>query len=164
MTQQEKPLESERLPGTIHKSVSSGGNMNLSVEQITANKPITILKIQGELDGSSYLNLIDEVQTLYAAGTRSLLLDLSEMTFMSSAGLVGLHSVVMVMRGEEPPNMEGGWSVIHDISHDVSSSRELDANCKLLQPQPRVQKTLDMTGYANILEIYADRQTAVASF
>jgi anti-anti-sigma regulatory factor len=138
--------------------------MNFSVEQVTANKPVTILRIQGELDGSSYLNLIQEAQALYAAGTRHLLLDLSEMTFMSSAGLVGLHSVVMVMRGQEPPNMEGGWSVIHEISHDVSSSAELDATCKLLHPQPRVQKTLSMTGFDNVLEIHSDRETAVASF
>jgi anti-anti-sigma regulatory factor len=138
--------------------------MNLSVDQISAHKPVTVLKIQGELDGSSYLTLIQEAQTLYAAGTRSLLLDLSDMTFMSSAGLVGLHSVVMVMRGQEPPDMEGGWGVIHEISHDVSSSTGLDANCKLLQPQPRVQKTLDMTGFANILEIHSDRETAVSSF
>ena len=40
--------------------------MNLSVEQITSNKPVTILKIQGELDGSAYLNLIQEAQNLYA--------------------------------------------------------------------------------------------------
>lgn len=138
--------------------------MNLSVEQITANKPVTVLKIQGELDGSSYLNLIQEAKNLYASGTRSLLLDLSEMTFMSSAGLVGLHSVVMVMRGQEPPNMEGGWSVIHEISHDVSSRSDRDIYCKLLQPQPRVQKTLSMTGFDNILEIHTDRETAVASF
>ena len=138
--------------------------MNLSVEQVTANKPVTILKIQGELDGSSYLNLIQEAQNLYAAGTRHLLLDLSEMAFMSSAGLVGLHSVVMVMRGQEPPNMEGGWSVIHEISNDVSSSTGLDATCKLLQPQPRVKKTLGMTGFDNVLEIHTDRETAVASF
>lgn len=138
--------------------------MNLSVEQITANKPVTVLKIQGELDGSSYLNLIQEAQSLYTAGSRHLLLDLSEMTFMSSAGLVGLHSVVMVMRGQEPPNMEGGWSVIHEISHDVSNSSGQDITCKLLQPQPRVQKTLSMTGFDNILEIHTDRETAVASF
>ncbi len=138
--------------------------MILSSEQITANKPVTILKIQGELDGSSYERLIQEAQKLYAAGTRHLLLDLSDMTFMSSAGLVGLHSVVLVMRGQEPPNMEGGWSVIHDISHDVSSSTGLDSHCKLLQPQPRVQKTLTMTGFDNVLEIYADKATAVASF
>ena len=138
--------------------------MNFSVEQVTANKPVTILRIQGELDGSSYLNLIQEVQKLYATGTRHLLLDLSEMTFMSSAGLVGLHSVVMVMRGQEPPNMEGGWSVIHEISHDVSSSTGRDIYCKLLQPQPRVQKTLSMTGFDNVLEIHSDRETAVASF
>ena len=138
--------------------------MNLSVEQVTVNKPVTILKIKGELDGSSYLNLIQEAQTLYAAGTRHLLLDLSEMTFMSSAGLVGLHSVVKIMRGQEPPDMEGGWSVIHEASHDVSSSTGFEAACKLLQPPPRVQRTLSMTGFDRILEVYDDRETAVASF
>jgi anti-anti-sigma regulatory factor len=138
--------------------------MNLSVEHISAHKPVTILKIQGELNGSSYLNLVEEVQKLYDAGTRHLLLDLSEMTFMSSAGLVGLHSAVMVMRGKEPPNMEGGWSVIHEVSHDVSSSTGQESACKLVNPQPRVQKTLSMTGFDQLLEIYADRETAVASF
>ena len=138
--------------------------MNLSIEKVIANKPITVMKIYGELDGSSYQNLIHEAQKLYAAGTRHLLLDLSEMTFMSSAGLVGLHSVVKIMRGQQPPNMAGGWSVIHEASHDVSTSTEVEAACKLLQPQPRVQKTLSMTGFDNILEIYMDRETAVASF
>lgn len=138
--------------------------MNLSVEKVSAGNPVTILKIQGELDGSSYISLIQEAQTLYAAGTRHLLLDLSELNFMSSAGLVGLHSVVMVMRGQEPPNMEGGWSVIHEISHEVSHSSGKETGCKLLNPQPRVQKTLNMTGFDNVLEIYNDRETAVSSF
>ncbi len=138
--------------------------MNLSVEKITANNAVTILKVEGALDGSSYKTLIEEAQALYAAGARHLLLDLSEMSFMSSAGLVGLHSVVMVMRGQEPPDMVGGWSVIHEISHDMSSSSGKERACKLLNPQPRVEKTLNMTGFDNILEVYRDRETAVASF
>ena len=138
--------------------------MNLTTEQVSTDKNITILKVQGDLDGSSYLTLVEEAQKLYAAGTRKLLLDLSEMSFISSAGLVGLHSVILVMRGQEPADREGGWGVLHEIANEVSSSSSQETNCKLLQPQPRVQKTLDMTGFANILEIHSDRDTAVASF
>ncbi|MCC6606485.1 MAG: STAS domain-containing protein [Anaerolineae bacterium] len=138
--------------------------MNLTVEHLSANKPVTVLKIQGELDGSSYQSLIQEAQKLYNAGTRYLLLDLSDMNFISSAGLVGLHSVVTVMRGKETPDMEGGWSVIHEASHDMSTSVGPESACKLVNPQPRVQKTLSMTGFDQLLEIYTDRDTAVASF
>lgn len=138
--------------------------MNLTVEQISAHKPVTVLKVQGELDGSSYQTLIQKAQALYDAGTRYLLLDLSDMNFISSAGLVGLHSVVTVMRGKEAPNMEGGWSVIHEASHDMSTSAEPESACKLFNPQPRVQKTLSMTGFDNLLEIYTDWETAVTSF
>jgi anti-anti-sigma regulatory factor len=138
--------------------------MNIIIEQLRTDKPVTVMKIQGELDGSSYLNLIREAQQLYEAGTRRLLLDLSEMTFMSSAGLVGLHSVVMVMRGQQLPDMEDGWGVMHGMARDVENPAGFDPHCKLLQPQPRVQKTLEVTGFSTILEIFGDRETAVNSF
>jgi anti-anti-sigma regulatory factor len=138
--------------------------MNISIEQSAANSYLAIMKLQGELDGSSYMSLIQQAQQLYAAGTRQLLLDLSELTFMSSAGLVGLHTVVMVMRGQQPPDMEDGWGVMHGISREITSTVQFDDNCKLLQPQPRVQKTLDLTGFSEILEVFTDRDTAVNSF
>ena len=138
--------------------------MNIVVEQLSADKLLAIIKIQGELDAKSYQSLIQQAQQLYRDGVRRLLLDLSEMTFMSSAGLVGLHTVVLVMRGQKPPDMESGWSVMHEISHEVNNVTNFDPNCKLLQPQPRVQKTLDLTGFSQILQVFADRETAVNSF
>jgi anti-anti-sigma regulatory factor len=138
--------------------------MNIIIEQLATDKPLAIMKIQGELDGRSYLSLIQQAQQLYAEGTRQLLLDLSEMAFMSSAGLVGLHTVVMVMRGQQPPDMEDGWGVMHGISREITSTVQFDANCKLLQPRPHVQKTLDVTGFSEILEVFTDRETAVNSF
>jgi anti-anti-sigma regulatory factor len=138
--------------------------MKIIVEQLESEKPIAIVQIQGELDGKTYQTLIQQVQQLHDFGTRYLVLDLSEMTFMSSAGLVGLHTVVMVMRGQQPPDMDSGWNVMREISHQVNNVSGFDPNCKLLQPQPRVQKTLDITGFSQILEIFTDRETAVNSF
>lgn len=138
--------------------------MNIVVEQASGVRPVAIMKIQGELDGSSYLDLIREAEQLYAAGTRHLLLDLSEMTFMSSAGLVGLHTVVMVMSGQQAPDMEDGWGVMHNIARDVENPVTFNSHCKLLQPQPRIQKTLEVTGFTHILEIFDDRNAALNSF
>jgi len=138
--------------------------VNITSEQIQAHVPVTIVKLQGELDASSYLDVIARAKELYQEGTRNLLLDLSEMSFMSSSGLVALHSVATLMRGQEPLDPEAGWSAMHAIAHDVETAAGYEAHLKLLNPQPRVEKTLEITGFNHILETFTDRQAAVDSF
>jgi anti-anti-sigma factor len=139
-------------------------HVNITTEQTQGNVPVTIMKLQGELDASCYLDVIEKGRELYAAGTRDLLLDLSELSFMASSGLVALHSIALLMRGEEPPDPEGGWSAFRAIGLDTESGAGYEAHCKLLDPQPRVLKTLEVTGLKRILEVFTDREAAVASF
>lgn len=138
--------------------------MNITVQQIQAKVPITIMQLEGELDASCYIEVVDKAKELYEAGTRNLLLDLSEMSFMSSSGLVSLHNIAMLMRGEEPPHPEAGWGVMHSMADNVENATSYEAHCKLLSPQPRVEKTLTITGFNNIFEVFTDREQAIASF
>ena len=138
--------------------------MNIATEQVQAHVPVTIMKLQGELDASSYLDVIAGAKQLYQAGTRNLLLDLSDVSFMSSSGLVALHSVATLMRGQEPLDPEAGWSAMHSIANDIETAGGYEAHLKLLNPQPRVEKTLDITGFKNILEVFIDKQAAVTAF
>lgn len=138
--------------------------MNITTEQVQAHAPITIMKLHGELDASSYLDVIAKARELYQAGTRNLLLDLSDMSFMSSSGLVALHSVATLMRGQEPMDPEAGWSAMHSIAHDIETAAGHEAHLKLLSPQPRVEKTLAITGFNNILEVFTDKQAAITAF
>lgn len=126
-------------------------------------KPATIiLDLDGELDASNYTDVIDRVRQLYNEGARQLIIDLSDLTFLSSSGLVALHSAAMMMRGENPPGPELGWSAFHAIATDVE--RGFETCCKLVNPQGRVRKTLDMTGFNAFLEIFDDTDAAVRSF
>jgi len=126
--------------------------------------PVTILRLAGELDASNYLQLVARVQELYASGARRLLLDLSGLTFLSSAGLVGLHSAVLIMRGQQPPDPEGGWGVFHAMSDDLQRQPAPEANFKVLCPQPRVAKALEMSGFSRLLPVFQEREQALASF
>ncbi len=127
------------------------------------NQPATvILDLDGELDASNYLDVIERVRQLYNGGTRRLIIDLSDLSFLSSSGLVALHSAALVMRGEEPPGPELGWSAFHAIATDVEQGFE--TCCKLVNPQGRVRKTLEMTGFNAFLEILDDTDAAVRSF
>ena len=73
--------------------------MQTTVERVEGAVPVTVMALSGELDASNYLRLVDDVRPLYTAGTRHLLLDLTDLTFISSSGLVSLYSILKVMHG-----------------------------------------------------------------
>ena len=136
--------------------------MNISVSQAQGKVPVTVIKLDGQLDGQNYQELIARAQELYSAGGRDFLLDLSDLTYVSSAGLVALHSVALLARGEELPDSEGGWSTFRSMGR--SSEAGLQRHVKLLNPRSEVMGVLDMVGFSNVFEIYTDRDEAVNSF
>lgn len=136
--------------------------MDISVSQVQGNVPVTVLKLDGQLDGQNYQDLIIKAQELYRAGTRDLLLDLSDVTYISSAGLVALHSIALMLRGEEIPDTEGGWSAYRSMGR--SSEAGLQKHIKLLNPREEVKSVLEMVGFDRVFEIYTDLDQAVNSF
>jgi anti-anti-sigma regulatory factor len=136
--------------------------MRITAEQVQGRVPITILAIHGDIDASNYEQLIAEARERYAAGARHLLIDLSDVPFMGSSGVVALHSIALLMRGEAPPDPAEGWQAFHAI--DQARADGMQQQVKLLGPQPKVGRTLQMTSMNDFFEIHADRQAAIASF
>ena len=136
--------------------------MNISVSQAQGSVPVTVIKLDGQLDGQNFQELITKAQELYSAGTRDFLLDLSELTYISSAGLVALHSIALMARGEELPDLEGGWSAYRSMGR--SSEAGVQKHVKLLNPRSEIMNVLDMVGFSTVFEIYTDRNEAVNSF
>jgi anti-anti-sigma regulatory factor len=136
--------------------------MHLTIDQIQSRVPVTIIAIHGDIDASNYEQVIAKGRELYAAGARHLLLDLSDVPFMGSSGVVALHSVALLMRGETPPDPEAGWQAFHSIDH--ARARGVQQQVKLLSPQPKVGRTLQMTSMNEFFEIYTDKQAAIVSF
>jgi anti-anti-sigma regulatory factor len=129
---------------------------------VSQEKDIVILGISGDLDGQNYQQLISKAQEIYKDSPKNLLLDLSNVTYVSSAGLVALHFIVLMSRGEKLPDTEQGWSALK--SADRSREGGLQKNVKLFNPQPEVLKTLDMVGFTTFFEIFTDKQKAIDSF
>ena len=91
--------------------------MQMTVDHVQSRVPVTVLTIHGDIDASNYEQVIAKARELYAAGARRLLLDLSDVPFMGSSGVVALHSIALLMRGETPPDPDAGWQVFHSIDH-----------------------------------------------
>jgi anti-anti-sigma regulatory factor len=134
--------------------------MKIIVEQAQGRVPVTVLQPYGDLDASTYRDLIAKGQEVYKAGARYLLIDLNNVSYISSSGLVALHSIVQILRGEELP--ENGWEAARGV--DRERGRGMQRQVKLLNLQPRVDSALETTGFKRFFEIYADRATAIASF
>ena len=137
--------------------------MQTRVERVDANVPVTVMALDGELDASNYLRLVDDVRDLYASGTRNLLIDLSDLSFIASSGLVALFSVVKVMNGEQAPDPEDGWGAFHQVSRGVEEGGVQTA-VQLCCAQDSVSEVLVRTGLDRIFRSHPDRESALAAF
>lgn len=136
--------------------------MNMQVSAEKGRVPVTVLKLEGQLDGQNYQELIAKANELYDGGTRDILLDLSGLTYISSAGLVALHGISLMLHGETPPDPEQGWAAVK--SADRSRQAGLQQHIKLLNPRPEVASVLEMVGFTTFFEILTDRAKAIQSF
>ena len=134
--------------------------MQITVSQEQGN--VAILQIAGHLDGQSYQDLIMKAQEIIVGGAKNILLDMSDLTYISSAGLVSLHTISMLLRGEKTPDPEQGWSALKSM--DRTRDGGVQKNLKLLNPPSQVVNVLDMVGCSEFFEIFTDKQKALESF
>ena len=137
--------------------------LQTTVDQAEGLVPVTILALDGELDGTSYERVIDAVHRIYEAGSRRLVMDLTNLQFISSAGLVAMHASMRMMRGEAPPDPEQGWEALRAIRTEVEEGA-VQVNLRLCGTQDAVQKVLDRTGLGPLIPSYPDRASALAAF
>ena len=136
--------------------------MNISISQVQGQVPVTVIKLDGQLDGQTFQDVILKAREAYEAGWRDFLIDMSELTYISSAGLVALHSVALLSRGEQLPDTESGWSAYRSMGR--SKEAGLQQHMKLLNPREEVRSVMDMVGFGNVFEIFTDLDEAVKSF
>ena len=137
--------------------------MKITVLKEQGRVPVTVLQPHGSLDDSSYRDLMVKVREVCAEGIQYILLDLGDTPQISYSGLIVLHNIAAMLRGDQLTEPDSGWDEIYAISEDPS--RGLQPHFKLLNPQPDVDKLLEMERYKQrFLEVHTDLETAVASF
>ena len=136
--------------------------MNISVSQAQGRVPVTVIKLDGQLDGQTYQDLIAKAKEVHAGGGRDFLLDMTDLTYISSAGLVALHSVALLTQGEDLPDTDQGWSTLRSMGKTSGST--VQRHIKLLNLRDEIKSVLDMVGFGNVFEMYTDLDEAVKSF
>lgn len=136
--------------------------MEISVSQEQGTAAVSVIRVSGHLDGQTYQDLISKANEVVGAGVKNILLDLSDLTYVSSAGLVSLHIIALLTRGESLPNPEHGWSTLKSM--DRTRDGGLQKHLKLLNPRTEITNVLEMVGFSEFFEIFTDKQKAIDSF
>ena len=103
------------------------------------NSGVSVLVLSGNLTVGVERDLRDSIDTLLGSGRSRILLDMTQVDFVDSAGIGEL----------------------------VASYRTVDrfgGKLKMLRPSPRVEESLSLTQLLPIFDVYEDEEAAVASF
>ena len=132
--------------------------INISIEQ--AIEPIAVMHLKGNLDASNFVAVIAKAQEIYKNPARNLLIDLSEVPYISSAGLVAIHKIALLYSGVPQEVEKGGTEARPDFTHSSTARKHV----KLLSPQPSVDQILDTAGLKLFFKVFNDLDSALESF
>lgn len=128
--------------------------LTITTSQVQGNVSVTVLHLKGHLHGATESLLLDHARQSYEDGCRHLLLDLSELDVLSSAGLRVIQNVFKLFTPPEDAEL------IRKHGDDPYKSLYF----KMVCPSPQIYYILNITGFLLNIPIYNNMDEAVKSF
>ncbi|MDH5490114.1 MAG: STAS domain-containing protein [Rhodospirillaceae bacterium] len=114
----------------------------ITVSQKEGKVPITVLQVSGDIDANSHQELDDKAAEIIEGGAKHILLDLSQNTYMSSAGFRSMHKIYTALQSDD----EGKLGL------------------RLLKPSDEVKRLMEAMGFDEYLPTHDDMDEAVNAF
>lgn len=119
-------------------------DFKITSEQMQASVPVTVFHVGGWLDAHSEEQLLESAQEAYDGGARYLLIEMSALDTLTSAGMRALQKVYQLyMPKDENPG------VVH---------------VKLCNAPPQIYNVLGITGFLQNIPMYESLDDALESF
>ena len=128
--------------------------LNITASQIQGEVSATILHLSGHLHGNTEQQLVDRAQQAYEDGSTHILLDLSGVEVLTSAGLRAIHNIFNLL------TPQSDVTVIRQHGEEPYKSPYF----KLVCPNPDVYYILNIAGFLQNILIYNNMEEAVNSF
>lgn len=130
--------------------------MEISASQMQGRVPVTVFHIKGPV--ISNVELQQQAQEAFDAGTQNILLDLTDVPYMATSGLRALHFIYTLLRTDTPEESTEA------VNKGIAAGTFVSPHLKLLKPSAHVMEALKVAGYDMFLEIHRDLKRAIASF
>jgi anti-anti-sigma factor len=119
-------------------------DLQISSQEIQADMPVTVFQLRGWLDAQSEEQLLEAARNAYDNGARYLLIDMSELDTLTSAGMRALQKVYQIFTPKDDQ-----FKVAH---------------LKLCNAPPQIYNVLGITGFLQNIPMYESQDAAIQSF
>src|SRR5689334_23553008 len=104
--------------------------MEITVSLQQASEAVAIMRLQGSIDASNFVQIVDKAHEIYKNPARNLILDLRDVPSISSTGIAAIHKIALIYSG-------ASTAITHpDQTHNSTARKHV----KLLNPQPGVDQ------------------------
>ena len=118
--------------------------LKITTEQMQAAVPVTVFHIRGWLDGQSEAQFLETARLAYDDGARYLLVDMSDLDTLTSAGMRAIQKVYKMFTPSED---------MFKVAH-----------LKLCKAPPQIYNILGVTGFLQNIPMYETLNAALESF
>jgi anti-anti-sigma factor len=132
--------------------------MELSVTQAQGRVSVTILHITGRINMGNAAEIEQKARQIHQDGSRYLVIDLSQVESLTSAGLRAIHVIYKLFRDGELQETNAGAQAAGQVASAQSPQ------VKLAGPSADIHRVLKIAGFEAFLEIYSTVDEAVVSF
>jgi anti-anti-sigma factor len=119
-------------------------DLRISTEEMQGDIPVTVFRLRGWLDAQSEEQLLEAARTTYDNGARYLLIDMTDLDTLTSAGMRALQKVYQIFTPKEDQ-----FKVAH---------------LKLCNAPPQIYNVLGITGFLQNIPMYESQDAALQSF
>ena len=121
--------------------------MEIVTSTTEARVPVSIIRISGNIDSSTYQIFQTKAEELIAGGARHILVDMTAAPYISSAGLRALHSIFNQLRTLNKDTNTQGSSYL-----------------KVANLSREAREVFELGGFDTYIEVHDDIQKAIGSF
>ena len=119
---------------------------------------VAVLMLKGVLNAETYELLQQKAQWAIERGSQRLVLDMGDVSYMSSSGIRAINHIFHALRTDLPQDSDAA------IREGMRAGTYRSPHLKLARPQPRVHEVLKLSGVNQFLEIHEDVPKAIDSF
>src|SRR5688572_8432389 len=122
--------------------------MEITTRQEHGRVPVTVFQLRGDLDTSTHEQLEIEADRAVKAGARDIVLDLTNVRFISSMGLRTLHKLYVLLRTADARETDAA------VAKAVRAGTFASPHLKIVNPTAQVLEILKLAGYDMIFQVH----------
>lgn len=119
---------------------------------------VTVFHVKGEINTHTYETLQSAMQQAHAAGAKDMVLDLTDVPYMSSAGLRLLSAMIKLLR------TDAAAESAEAMSQGIRAGTFTSPHLKLVNPSQLVYEVLHTSGLDMLLQIFRTVDDAISTF